>query len=69
MNDCYITIYTEQNILTFGVKSTVDNVQQKIAEAFEGCDMLVLDTMDGNVLAINSVNIIAAEISTTPPGQ
>ena len=69
MNECYITIYTEQNILTFGVRSTVDNAQQKIAEAFEGGDMLILDTTDNNVLAINSVNIIAAEISITPPGQ
>ena len=62
MNKKYsLTIYTEQNVLTFDVVSSLDNFIDAMAEAMESGSVCV-DMADGHTLVLSLINAVAVEI-------
>lgn len=61
---CTITIYTATSAIEFNVIATVDEFQTTLANALEE-GTVVLDTVEGNKLILNAINVIAIEIN--PP--
>lgn len=61
---CEIIIYTISAALSFNVKATTEDFQERLAGALEE-GTVILDTVEGSKLILNAINVVAIEL----PGQ
>ena len=61
MRHCEIIIYTESAALSFNVKVTCEDFQERLANALEE-GTVVLDTTEGSRLILNAINVVCIEI-------
>lgn len=58
---CELVIYTSNAVLSFGVKATTPNFQERLAQALEE-GTVVLDTAEETKLILNAINVVAIEV-------
>ena len=58
---CELVIYTCNAVLSFNVKSTTPNFQERLAQALEE-GTVVLDTAEETKLILNAINVVAIEV-------
>lgn len=78
MNEiCELIIYTASSALSFNVRVTTNDFQEKLSAALEE-GTVILDTVEGSRLVLNAINVVAIEITSpekeksskdTPPCQ
>lgn len=56
-----MVIYTCNAVLSFNVKSTTPNFQERLAQALEE-GTVVLDTAEETKLILNAINVVAIEV-------
>lgn len=62
-NVCEVVAYTQNGAISFLVTATIDNFEERIAEALEQ-GTVILDTVEGSKLVLNAINVVAIEICT-----
>ena len=58
---CELVIYTSNAVLSFDVKVTIPNFQERLAQALEE-GTVVLDTAEETKLILNAINVVAIEV-------
>ena len=58
---CELVIYTCNAVLSFNVKSTTHNFQERLAQALEE-GTVILDTAEETKLILNAINVVAIEV-------
>ena len=58
---CELVIYTCNAVLSFNVKSTTPNFQERLAQALEE-GTVILDTAEETKLILNAINVVAIEV-------
>ena len=58
---CELVIYTCNAVLSFDVKATTPNFQERLAQALEE-GTAVLDTAEETKLILNAINVVAIEV-------
>lgn len=58
---CELVIYTCNAVLSFNVKSTTRNFQERLAQALEE-GTVILDTAEETKLILNAINVVAIEV-------
>ena len=58
---CELIIYTTSAALSYEVVANGDDFQDKLAAAL-GEGTVILDTVEGNQLILNAVNVVAIEV-------
>lgn len=56
-----MVIYTCNAVLSFNVKSTTPNFQERLAQALEE-GTVILDTAEETKLILNAINVVAIEV-------
>lgn len=58
---CEVVIYTTSAALSFNVKATTTDFQERLAGALEE-GTVILDTVEGTKLILNAINVVAIEV-------
>ena len=58
---CELVIYTSNAVLSFDVKATTPNFQERLAQALEE-GTVILDTAEEMKLILNAINVVAIEV-------
>ena len=58
---CELVIYTCNAVLSFDVKATTPNFQERLAQALEE-GTVILDTAEETKLILNAINVVAIEV-------
>lgn len=59
---CEIIIYTISAALSFNVKATTEDFQERLAGALEE-GTVILDTVEGSKLILNAINVVATQFA------
>lgn len=58
---CEIVVYTQSGAVTFEVKATADNFEDRVAEALEQ-GTVILELAAGGKVILCAINIVAIEV-------
>lgn len=58
---CELVVYTQNGAVTFQVKATADNFEDRVAEALEE-GTVILELVDGGKIILCAINVVAIEV-------
>lgn len=58
---CKLVVYTQNGAVTFQVKTTADNFEDRVAEALEE-GTVILELVDGGKIILCAINVVAIEV-------
>lgn len=62
-----IRVLTDTNFFDIELKDKIDN--NVLTSALDNANIIMLETKDNKTIFLNTVNIVALEVSDTPPIQ
>lgn len=58
---CEIVVYTQSGVVSFEVKATADNFEDRVAEALEQ-GTVILELVGGGKVILCAINVVAIEV-------
>lgn len=58
---CELVVYTQSGAVTFQVKETADNFEDRVAEALEE-GTVILELVDGGKIILCAINVVAIQV-------
>ena len=58
---CELVVYTQSGAVTFQVKATADNFEDRVAAALEE-GTVILELVDGGKIILCAINVVAIEV-------